>query len=457
MKLVLTHSPKRARTLWVLLGRSDEWVVQPIPSAAVLITSVDRGSFSAITRLNSKILGSLSSAISEAEEIWVAQTELEHQHDWQINSLLGAYSPKAPVLSLTASLNASDVQKSLKARQQYRANPDALDYATIDWVADDSVGRPFRKQYGKQAELGLLELALLRQLEGGALRDLRAGKPSVPVVDRLVDTIAFLVTNDTKRPEDVMENLKDAVDLGLMCEARTESEVQSLQSTYENHFKKLGRTPPDPALWLDAVVPVDPTTDMAKWPPEYRSIGMEAYARLYRNAYTERTTNQWECSPAGCVMRLEQAPARVCAAIGRMRRAGLLWGWSYMRLTDYGRALLAGLPAWADSQFFQELQRSTALRNVAAAFDALPYTAELQAGSRCYCGADMVVAPASPNFQLFCPECQKKYWASVDGDVVKLMELDTTFWWCSTCKAVRLHTIESGFDNPTLTCRESHG
>lgn len=457
MKLVLTHSPKRARTLWTLLGRTDEWVAQPIPPAAVAITSVDRDAFSAITRLNTKILGSISTAVSQATEIWVAQTEQEHQFDWHVSALVSAYAPKAAVLTLPASMNAESIQSALRARQPYRANPDALDYATIDWIVDDTVGRPFRKQFGKQFELGLLDLAVLERVHTGGQLDLRAAKPSVPVTDRLVDTIAFLVTNDTKRPEEVMESLRDAIDLGLMCEARTEQDAQRIQSTYEKHFKKLGRNPPDPTVWADAVAPANPDTDMAKWPPEYRSIGMEAYTRLYRNAYTERSTPHWECSPAGLVARLEQAPARVCAAIGRLRRAGLLWGWSYMRVTDYGRALLAGLPEWVDGTFLGELQRTTTPRNTAAAIDALSYSTELQSGSRCYCGTALVVSPASPNFQLFCPECQKKYWACVDKDVVKLMEPDTTYWWCSTCKAVRLHTIESGFDNPTLTCREPHG
>lgn len=333
-----------------------------------------------------------------------------------------------------------------------------------DRIVGDPITRLMRKNGMPEWHPTLHDLIVLRKISEANERDLsgRTERLSVPVAPDVVG--AVIRGASSNHPASILKQIDDMFDLGLIC-ARTDAAASRVVAWCSQHLGSTGGEFP-----TNAVLPTDQFLDLAAVPPTHRDV----YIDIWRQAVgccveSYVRTGKPRALYGSEIESLVGADLEVVRAIGRLRDTGLVFGWTYVMLTDTGMLVdLIIRNGWPDLDFKTLEVAEERLRSDSSCADLLGDLTRVvkkpaQVGlpgvlHLCpRCRGLLAIRLQQRRLRLVCqdPECGSLWVGARYRNVIEIMTTHDSPRWCRKCN-VEQHRIEvdTATQQMQQTCKE---
>jgi hypothetical protein len=357
-----------ARTIWSAFGDPDGTVVAPIdPEFASFASKTaydERNGFAPIWSVkNEKAFRPLLRQVRNADQII-----LGHRDEWCASvteeslRMSGITAPMHRVLF--RAMDPTSIRDAIK--QTTKIDRSVVDLGwrrrLADRIVSDAISRPLKKLADIDWSPTLRGLALLGQIGKAGLED-QNSNPTKNSVDLQQPTMMAAILRGSKHnsPVVVANQIRDLIDYGLMTGA-TDVSVKNLREWCLENLgdSRIDLDDVDASLQASMLIPMDASVDLRTVQPTYQ----QTYTDIWRHAVhffsptlkvdQAGPVGQWRAEPSN-LFPTGHDPLTGMATLAGLRDAGLVFGWSYLMLTDLGMLALAvieaGWPLLGDTGF----------------------------------------------------------------------------------------------------------
>lgn len=342
MRMIITESPIRARTIWSAFNDPEGTVVVPLESDFVGLkgkTPADESNgFTPIWGLtNERAFRALTRQARNAEQIILAQRD-----DWLVSvteEMLRSSGITAPIIRVRF----DDLHPDAIKASVNKIVPIDRDVVTRGWrrkvadrIAGDAISKVLKKTIGVDWSPTLEELRMLRTISVDNATDI--GKiAQLPVqLDPSLPTIggALVRLSTTNHPAIIAQQIIDLLDYGLLSLA-SQAAVGRLadwcMTNGAETYKDINA--------MGLLLPMDAETDLRQIQPAYRATytNIWSYAiRQFMPSFSVDPPLKPGLYAAETARYFTHDALERALILGKLRDAGLIFGWTYAQLTETG-------------------------------------------------------------------------------------------------------------------------
>lgn len=369
MRMIIVESAIKARTIWAAFNDPEGTVVCPLdPEFAGLKPKTpadETNGFGPVWGLlNERAFRSLARQARKAHQIILAQSD-----DWLVSiteEMLRSSGITAPIIrvrfdDLHVDAIKRDVGRIIPVDRNAVAR--AWRRKTADRIAADAICKTLKKAIGVDWSPTLEAIRMFRQISEANRLDKLSGVSGAVQIDPSNATVcgALVRLSETNHPSVVAQEITDLMDYGLLSLASQQS-VERLDAFCVQNLAVKTQA----INCMGMLLPMNAETDLQVIQPSYRATYTNIWSYAVRTfvpafkvpPFRPLTTYQGLAARFLCWDGLERA-----ATLNSLREAGLIFGWSYIQLTETGvlvdSLLRATWPLLSDPDFIVE-----ALRNV---------------------------------------------------------------------------------------------
>ncbi len=443
MRLFLTPTVAYARNLWKLLGSNDTDIVLTVTASDLVQIVGVSNPFSPMTGLTKE-----GSAISNRDGVKEAWLCFDDPMDVYLAYQCFALKPSFPVYVMNIPcVDKTAVTAALERKRAAMGFVSNHSWTESKAAASFMLRKPvnaFRAAYNLSAKafpyISFDELRLLGLIDKANESD-DASEPFVPVSTSLkyADIVGSLASGSSY-PEDVEDKLCNLRHSGFVALGDTSkvSEYIFRAEAWCQQYNRAFLTSLD-APKTTYIVP-NLEEDFADTSPQMRSILFNVFNKMF---VASKVTGA-EPNSSAHVLAIRSGGMK---ALAKLRAQGLVFGRSYLRLTDLGKLFIAcfgdrSLPYWEGIANFQHGVFSP--EDVRGIITALVDTfSVLETSSVCEtCDQKPSVQVVKSQVRLTC-QCKSQHTEITTKTVSPLTKAER-YLWCSGCNKATMSTVVPG-------------
>lgn len=476
MRMIIVESAIKARTIWAAFNDPDGTVVCPLePDFAGLKPknpTDESNGFGPIWGLtNERAFRALARQARNAEQIILAQSD-----DWLVSvteEMLRSSGITAPIIrvrfddlnvdAITADINrVTPVDRNAVARAWRRK--------IADRIASDAISKALKKAIGVEWAPTLEAIRMFRQISEANRLDKQPHVSGPVQIDPTHSTVcsALVRLSETNHPAVVAQQISDLLDYGLLSLASQRS-VERLNNWC---VKNLG-VKSQHISCMGLLLPMDAETDLQRIQPAYRATYTNVWSYAIRTfvpsfkvpPFKPLPTFQSLAARFLCWDGLERA-----AILSQLREAGLIFGWTYLQLTETGvlvdSMLRSTWPLLGDPDFILEaLKRVDDTKEpredaIGAIKSATLMTRDVETPAVLTlcpaCRGELKVLLNQKRLRLVCQEstCSRVWPVEQDGEALRPLVDHEAPRWCEK-DGVVMHqiTLDTATQSTRQTCK----
>lgn len=477
MKLVVCESPVRARTIWNAIGGPEDTVVCHLDPDTIGLnpkTAVDETQgFAPIWGIvDERAFRPLARQARKAETILLA-----HRDDWAASVLedtlrsTGITAPINRVVIHDLWPNAVKVafQRPVQINREHVAR--VWRRETADRMVGDAVQKALKK-IDIQWAPGMREVQMLRwisQANRGDVEGLQYDVPPSAFDVHSPSLFGALLRGSEQQPtEEVARQIGEMLDGGLLSDRSPAAVASMIRWSAEN----LGSDQDSIMNGMDMLIPMDAAIDLRTIIPAHRAVYTDIWQHAIRALVPKHAVK-----PIGPVGKwLGEVSQLICyepilhaVTIGKLREAGMVWGWSYVQLTERGMlvdaTMQAAFPTLADwasiAGLIQNVDDHTILReasigSVATALQNNRTVEMPMVATMCpKCRASLKLRLTGRSLRAACQEstCGTVWPVEQDWTIFRPLLPHEAPRWCKQCSGIQIHAFS--MDESTRSTRQT--